>query len=232
MTPLFALDAVNIAIRSLAVVGGAVIGGLATSGLARVVVRAGTTRKIPPKIRWTLRTLGGLISGWILALFLFGGGGGWGLGGTGGLGLGSDGRGGDGVSDGEPTDKADTQGTDAEHALSSPSTELRIEVLGDDPLRQLAKGGKTDLSHCYRIDGEAPPKLYTLAELRKTINRRMNQKPPLKRIEILLYRDSPGRRVKRVADLEEYLDDLAAARKDPNFSFNVNDKLQSDAPLR
>ena len=84
----YEFDAVTFTIKSLAVVGGAVLGGLALAALAGLFVRLLTTRKLPPKVRWLLRLMGALLIGWIVALFLFGGGGGWGLGGTGGWGFG------------------------------------------------------------------------------------------------------------------------------------------------
>src|SRR5690242_12594610 len=90
LASLLMMDLVGLTVKSLAVVGGAVLGGLAIGGFGGLLTRATTTRKLPPRLRWVLRSLGGLASGWIVALFLFGGSGlgiggsgGWGFGGTG-----------------------------------------------------------------------------------------------------------------------------------------------------
>ena len=120
--------------------------------------------------------MGGAYSGYLLVLLLFGGGDGWGLSGAGGLGLGS-GEGSGNTSEGDPPAKDQPAAKDGGHPLSSPSTELRIEVLGDEPLKQLAKSGKPDLTKPYRIEGQQPANLYSLADLKKAINARMSQKP-------------------------------------------------------
>jgi hypothetical protein len=228
---LLMIDVAGLTIRSLAVVGGAVLGGLGVGGLGGLLARATTTRKLPPRFRWVLRSLGGVASGWILALFLFGGGSGLGIGGPGGWGLGEPDGGTGPAAVRELPSQEETAVGDTGHSLSSPSSNLRIEVLGDEPLRKLNPEGRLDSSHCYRIDGEQPPKLHTLQEIKQLVKHRLTQKPALKHIEVVLYKDSPGRKVRRAADLEGWLDDLVAAQKDPTFSYVVNDKVPSNAPV-
>jgi len=229
-TKMLEVDAVGIAIKSLAVVGGAVLGGFLVGLQATLLVRVATMRKIPPKIHWCLRSLGSLVCGWILALMLFGGGGGWGVGGTGGWGWGGTGEGPGSKSAADATAKDKSPPiVDTGNPLSSPTSKLRIEVLGDETLRKLKPDGKADLALCYRIDGEEPPILRTLPQLRATIDRRLTQKPPLKEVEIALYADSPDRQVKRVLDLENWLD---GKRRKAKFELIVNDKLDGAAPMR
>src|SRR5690349_3859821 len=93
-------------VKILAVVGGGVLGGLAMGLLAQLLTRAFTTKKLPPWPVFTVRLLGGVICGWLVALWLFGGGGA-GIGGTGGWGFGS----GSGRGDGVTTSAATRNGT-------------------------------------------------------------------------------------------------------------------------
>src|SRR5262249_39088037 len=113
---------------------------------------------------------------------------------------------------------------------ASAASQMRIEVLGDESLRKLKPTGPLDVSHCYRIAGDQ--QLRTLAEIKQLVTRRLTEKPPLKEIEIVLYKDSPARKVKRASDLETWLDELVAAQKKPVFTYLVNDKVPTDAPLR
>jgi hypothetical protein len=83
--------------------------------------------------------------------------------------------------------------------------------LGDPALKRLIKA--EDYAKCYRIEGEEPPQLHTLSDIKKIIKRRLDQEPRLKLVEIVLYTDSPARQVPRVDDLRRWLDDLRASRK-------------------
>src|SRR5271170_5728943 len=147
-------DVAGIAIRSLAVVGGAVLGGLGAGGLTGLLTRLTTTRKLPVKARFLVRGLGGVASGWLLALLLFRSGGGLGFGGAGGPNLGSSEGASSNVSSSEVEKSHRVTPADTPRLSPSPSTELRIEVLGDDPLRKLKPAGPLDASHCYRVAGD------------------------------------------------------------------------------
>src|SRR5262249_16507297 len=80
----------DVVVRILAVVGGGVLGGLGLGLLAQLLARAFTTKKLPRGPALVVRLLSGVICGWLIALWLFGGGGagiggvGWGGGGFGG----------------------------------------------------------------------------------------------------------------------------------------------------
>jgi hypothetical protein len=206
----FSFDAAGFTIKSLAVVGGAVVCGLLVGALAGLLVRVMTTRKLPSKMRWAFRGLGGIIGGWLLALFLFGGGG-LGFGGAGGWGFGGTGAGPGDSSTGSPPKDDRPAVKDTGHALSSPTDTLRIEVLGDPALKRMRSSAVIDSTRCYRIDGEEPPRLRTIRELQATLTERLQQQPALKLVQIVLYTDSPARRVQRVDELKQWLDHVRAS---------------------
>jgi hypothetical protein len=227
---LLGLDVVGLTIRCLAVVGGGVMGGLATSWLGRLLLKPIRSQPLSSRARKALFGLGGIAAGWVVALFLFSGGSGSGVGGPGGSGLGA--PEGQGERGGDAVMRPRQLATETDKTASTLfGTELRVEVLGDDTLRKLRGKSDLDTRHCYRIAGEQPPTLRTLDAIKQLILRRLGEKPPLERIEVVLYRDSPDRRVPRVADLERWLDELAT-QKPHAFIYLVNDKLAEDAPVQ
>ncbi len=188
----------DVVVKVLAVVGGGVLGGLGLGLVAQLLARAVTAKKLPRKPVLLVRLLSGLICGWLIALCLFGGGGS-GIGGLGGWNFGS----GSGKGDGEKTnevvhkDGEDKKGGEPK----TPAEEtLRIEVLGDDTLKNKGR----DMAHRYRVEtGE----LLTIDEVKKAIQERQKNKPPLHHIEIVLYEDSPNEDVPFVSDLKVWARD-------------------------
>jgi hypothetical protein len=83
-------------------------------------------------------------------------------------------------------------------------------VLGDAPLKKIAKGTSFDASKRYRLVGE--PGLRTIEEVQQIIRQGRERKPPLVRLEIIVYLDSPARDRPQVAALAEWVRDLG----DPN----------------
>jgi hypothetical protein len=185
--------------KVLAVVGGAVVGGLFVGLLAQLVIRATTTQKLPPRPLLVVRLLGAVIGGWLVALWVFGGGGA-GLGGAGGWGLGSGPGQGNGTKTTQPAQK-DQHGKKSDAATHTPSDEtLRIEVLGKASLSPSDR----DASRCYRIGTGDGAKLLTFAEVKELVKERQKGQPPLRRIEIVLYKDSPDERVPLVSQLKTW----------------------------
>jgi hypothetical protein len=183
----------------LAVIGAAAVGAFLVGWLAQVAASLLFGQKVPRWPLWIVRALGGVCAGWLVALWLFGGGGG-GLGGEGGFGLGGPGKGKEqtaATSDGEKKEKKE--------AVTPPGEgdTLRIEVLGDAPLKQIAKAGTFDAARRYRVAGERD--LRTLDEVKELIRRR---KESLARLEIVVYRDSPARDRPQVAELVGWARDL------------------------
>jgi hypothetical protein len=140
---------------------------------------------------------------------VFGGGGG-GIGGEGGWGLGS------GKGTGQEKEGADKfvkadgdKDKDKSKKQQPPAAEmetLHIEVLGDAPLKKIAKDGAIDPGKRYRVAGET--ELRTLPEVQDIVRRRRRGTPPLKRLDIILYQDSPARERPQVANLADWASDL------------------------
>lgn len=183
-------------IKILAIVGAAGGGGLGLGLLMQLLMRTATVRKPPRWSVMTVRLLGGVICGWLVALWLFGGGGS-GMGGTGGMGFGS----GSGEGDGEKAIEIGKKHGDA--ARTSAGESLVIEVLGRANL------GESDIreERWYRIETTEGPRLLTFAEVKRAIHNRQQQQPPLRRIEIVLYKDSPEEHVFIVDRLRRWASD-------------------------
>lgn len=199
-------------VKILAIVGAAGGGGLGLGLLMQFLMRTATTRKPP---RWSVmmvRMLGGVICGWLVALWLFGGGG-TGIGGTGGMGLGAgkgDGNGEKAVEIGKNHGSADRTSADES---------LRIEVLGRTNL------GESQIreERWYRIETTEGPRLLTFAEVKKSIRNRQQQEPPLRRIEVVLYKDSPDERVPIVSQLRTWAGDQDGGKMKVDILRSDND---------
>lgn len=214
--------ATDVVVKILAVVGGGVGGGLGCGLLAQLLMRAMTIRKPP---RWslvTIRLMGCVICGWFVALWLFGGGG-PGIGGTGGWGFGS------GLGKGErmkfeDAPKKDGDGRSNEGARPSPSGEtLRIEVLGNAALSESDRKAE----RWYRIEAATDAHLLTFAGIKEAIEKRQQDQPPLRRIEIVLYKDSPDEHVPIVNQLRTWAGDRDGGKMKVDIS-----RPDSDAPRK
>ncbi len=169
-----------------------------------------------------VRLLGGLICGWLVALWLFGGGG-PGIGGMGGGWFGS----GSGKGDGEKTTviaKKDSDGkkTDAD-TKAPPAETLRIEVLGAGALKKQ----DVDVSRCYRIEVGEATRLLTFLEIKEAVKTRQQKQPPLRRIELVLYKDSPSEQGPLVSQLKAWARELDGSKMKVDLS-----KPDADAPLK
>jgi hypothetical protein len=215
---------VDVLVRCLAVAGAAALGGVLLGLLTQLIVKATTTRKLPPWPLNTVRVLGAVASGWLVALWLFGGGG-PGIGGSGGFGLGSGtGR---GEGDKTPAEK-DKGGKGTGAGEVSADESLRIEVLGNDDLRRIAGAG-FDERRYYRIEGTGT--LLTLEEVKKAVKDRQQRSPPLRRLVLVLYLDSPTEQGGRVADLKAWADGLVVQGTKDKLRVDVS-KLGEAAPTR
>jgi hypothetical protein len=216
---------VDVLVRILAIAGAAALGGVLLGLLTQLLVRATTTRKLPPWPLNTVRVLGAVASGWLVALWLFGGGG-LGIGGSGGWGLGSGTGRGEGDKNLAAKDKGGkdkgSKGTDSAPPVP-PDESLRVEVLGDPALKRIAGGGNFDPARCYRIAGAEGGKLLTLAEVKEALRQRQQQSPPLRRLVLALYKDSPTEQGGRVEDLKAWAGDLVVR--------GTKDKLRVDFSL-
>jgi hypothetical protein len=177
-------------VNVLAVAGGVFVGGLLTGIVVQLLVRAVAMAKVPRRILWVLRVLGGIATGLVVYWLLFhgtGGGGGWGFGG--GLGLGS-GTGREGSGPGQGTGTSERASPTHPETGRGVNTEpdragtLRMEVLGK------FNGKGIEDSRFYRIEGDTDR--HTLEEIERLIAKRKEQAPALHRMEIVIYLDSPA----------------------------------------
>lgn len=81
---------------------------------------------------------------------------------------------------------------------------MRIEVLGKDALKK----GDGDASRCYRVEMGEKARLLTMEEVKEAVRTRQGKEPPLRRIELVLYKDSPDERVPLVSQLRAWAGEL------------------------
>jgi hypothetical protein len=204
-------------VKVLAVVGAGAVGALGVGGLVQVFVKLAFAQQVPRWPMWGIRGLGGVASAWLVYLWLFGSGSG-GLGRPGGWFGGGRGDGADKSAKVEPrakdkeSKKEEEKDKDKDKGKGEapPEQTLKVEVLGNDTLKKLAGSGSADLDKRYRIPGEA--RLYTLEEVRKLVKDRRQGTPPLKRLVVIVYNDSPDRNRPQVADLVDWARDLDPER--------------------
>jgi hypothetical protein len=223
--------AADLPVRVLAVIGAGALGAFLIAAVVQVAVKLAFGQKVPQWPLWGIRVLGGVACVWLVAMWLFGGGGG-GIGGSGGLGVG-----------GGSTSEKDKEHTASEKSdkdrgkpkddkgkvdttPASESETLRVEVLGDAPLKKLAKGSNFDASKRYRVVGESS--LRTLDEVQKVVRERREHKAPLKQLEVVLYLDSPDRGRPQVASLVDWANDLDEQRGKLQITFSEKNRY---APL-
>ncbi len=85
-----------------------------------------------------------------------------------------------------------------------PGETFRIEVLGSAALPE----ADVQAERWYRIEAEEGPRLLTFAEVKAVVKNRQRQQPPLRRLEIVLYKDSPDEHVALVDQLVRWGRDL------------------------
>jgi hypothetical protein len=200
-------------IKGLCVIGGAAVGGFLAGLITQVLARLVSTRAVPRVPLNIIRLLGAIVLGWVVALFMFGGGGD-GFGGPGGW-LGFGGSGGDtgqGTGKAGSTEHGLTTGKgkgprDSGKAVVPDAATLRVEVLG-------VRGESV-----YRIEGDT--ETHTLAEMRTLIQER-RKKAPLQRIVIVIYRNSPEESKAQVTELEGLARELSLT--------SLKEKADRDAP--
>jgi hypothetical protein len=185
--------------KILAIAGGAALGALLVGFLTQLFCRAVTTRKVPRGVLFVIRLLGAVVCGWLVALWVFGGGGGW-LGGPGGSGFGT----GAGKGTRQAAGEAGEDRVEGKNPGDSSSV-LRVEVLGDAALKRGAAGKPVDPSRRYRMEGRDG--LLTLPEARTVIKQRQ-EGAGLRRLDVILYNDSPARDVPYVRELVKWAEDL------------------------
>ena len=191
-----AQDFANPVLKFLAVAGGALVGGLLSGFVGRAATRMLTTRPMPLWSVRTLRVAGGVVSGWLVYLYLASGGG-TGVGGPGGNKPGAGNK--EKAVATKPPEKERTKKEDKRPVAGEP---VRVEILGEKALKALKQ--PTRPYRGYRFQGDEEKKLYDLDGL-KAVLRERRQKDPSLRVVLVIYKDSPDRELPVVAELAEWL---------------------------
>jgi hypothetical protein len=195
--------------KILAILGGAAVGAFLSGLSAQMLSRWMTTKKLPPLPTQIIRFVGGVALGILTAMWIWQGGG-WGPGGLGGTGT-TDGTGGETKSDAkngtakEPEKSKEQSQSPDKGQPAPPETVLRIEALPDSALSDYDKGEM----RYYKVEGEEAPHPHTLAEMRDLIRKRLDDKPSLRRLDIVTRPDSPDKTSARVIRLRETVAGLA-----------------------
>lgn len=213
----------DLPVKLLAVIGAFTLGGLLGGWAVSLTAKFAFNQRVPNWLAWTMRLLIGFVAGWVAWLCLFGNGGG-GFGGSGwGLGGGGDGTSKDkdrpaekSTKDAKKPDPDETpkpKEPDPKEKKDGPGVgsgeTIRVEVLGDGPLGKLAGEAKVNLEKRYRL-ADSPTTLRTFGEIKGLILERRSQTPPLGKLIVIIYSDSPDRSsspVKRLVDWAKDLDD-------------------------
>jgi len=192
-------EGMGIVLKVLAVIGGAVLGGLLIGALGNLLVRAMTTRKMPVWGTRTVRLVGAVATGWLVALLVFGGGGS-GIGGSGG-GL----FGGKRDDDTKKEEKKDSGKKDGEKEVPVEPKVVRVEVLGEKTLK-LLKQSTQGAYRGFRIEDDKEKRLFDIDGLQKELRARKEKVPGLK-VTLVFYKDSPDKDLNEVPQLETWLRD-------------------------
>jgi hypothetical protein len=179
-------------VNILAVVGGFFLGAWLSGWLLQRLTGMLAAKKPYPAVLWVFRLVGGVALAWVVALFVFGKGGLFGLGGGGGPGTGP------GDKDGKPSAVNGTEGDHKGKKNGGTTDEnkktLRVEVLGK------VNGEPILTGRFYRIKDEQ--EMHNLNEVLARIDKLTVETPPLKKVEIILYKNSPAPDRPAVADLQ------------------------------
>jgi hypothetical protein len=179
-------------VNVLAIAGGFFLGAWFSGWLLQTLTRLLTPKKVYPSALWVVRVAGGVVTAWVVAYFVFGSGGGWGPGGSGP---------GSGPGDGPGSTSNGSDHTDKKNA--GPKADDKLPPVGEKTLRVevlgLLKGQPILTGQVYRFEGES--QLRPLPEVLDRIDRLKAGKPPLEKVEIVLYKDSPDRNTPAVEDL-------------------------------
>jgi hypothetical protein len=193
-------------VKILAVVGGASLGALVIGWTVRLIAKALFVQQIPPSVLNVVRVIAGVASGllvWALLGPNLGPGKGPGEGPGKGPGDGSGQTASSNNNDGGPAKRNEKK--TAATAERSGKT-LVVEVLGDDPLREVTRklGSNFDRERRYRITEDGKKVLKSREEIEKIIkDEHARQSEPLRALAIKVYKDTPARDT-WVAPLEQF----------------------------
>jgi hypothetical protein len=202
-------ETIGVVIKGLAVIGGGVVGGLVVGWLIRVLVLLFAGQRLPRWLHWVFRALGALLVGWLVYLYVFGGGGS-GFGGFGGTGTGGNNPPAekDTVKDKPATDNKDGKDNSSTMIINESET-LTVEVLSEPDLKRVHSkplNPNNPAPTPYRIlNGDG--KLRSRPEIQEYIEKRQKRKPPLRKIILVLYKETPRELQEPVYSLKTWAED-------------------------
>jgi len=209
--------------KGLVAAGAAGLGALVVGVIVPLFARVLSGRRVPPRVMLSIRLLTAVTSGWITWLVLSGSGG-YGIGGMGG------GNGGNGLGPVERSEVSIQDKSTGKTALPrspssamQPGSQLRVEILGDGPIRKTLGTEQFDPERRYRLTVGGDQKLLKLPELKRLIEERQASAAPLQGLQIVLYDNSPDEYLPGVNDLDRW------ARDEKNLAVDIS-KRTDNAP--
>ncbi len=200
------VDVQMLVIKGLAVAGGAAVGYFLGGWFLWLVGRLFFFRKVPPRAVGTVRLLSMIALGMLVYLWVFGNSTAGGLGGGGGWwpfgGKAGQGDNAGTASTTEPVQKPPEERTEEPAKALEQGRTLQIRMLGGDRVIE---------QRFYQVEGQASA-LNWLA-LRKLLEQQASEEPPLKGIEIVLFKDSVDRDNPAVTQVENWARDKGLTSK-------------------
>lgn len=199
--PFAIVDVQMLVIKGLAVAGEGLVGYLGGGWGIRLLCRLVVHRRVPPKIVTMIQVLGMTTMGMLVYLWVFGVSQAGGLGGGGGW-WPFGGKAGQGDNVGTSSRPTDPPVAPAQETLPQKPTETVSPEQGRSAQVRLLGGKRVVEQRFYQIDGETQALAWP--DLRNRLEDLRQQKPPLKTIEILIFRDSVDRDNPAVTQLESW----------------------------
>ncbi len=208
-----ATDMTELPKQVLMILGGAAVGAVGLGVAAQLLTRWLTMKKLHPLPTTVARGVGGVALGLLTAMWIWQGGG-WGPGGTGGFGVPGNGPGATKTDADKGQEKTPEEAKDKDKISSdeanppSPESVLRMEVLTDDAVRKLDGQQAVSEHRYYRLEDRDAKDLQTLSDLRQVIEKRVGDKPPLQRLDVVTRADSPDKSAARVEQVRQLASDF------------------------
>lgn len=176
--------------RPLAVFGGIALGAYLSVLLVNLLFKRISKKPLPDWVNLSFRTLGGVAGGWIVFIYLFGGGGD-GIGGPGGSSNGSN------NSNSSMPEAANLQ-TEKDNQLKKNETGkvvINLRVLTDDSAKKMMQANYQPKK--YYLISDKPDELFDIDSLLSHLNSTLNQ-AKIERIDFVIGVDDPDRDTNRV----------------------------------
>jgi|GEM_PF-331654 len=176
--------------RPLAVFGGIALGAFLSVFLVNLLFKRISKKPLPNWVGSPLRMLGGITGGWIVFIYLFGGGGD-GIGGPGGAGNGSNNS-----NSNTPTAPEAPTNKDNQLKKNEPSkVVINLRVLTDESAKKMMQGNYQPKK--YYLLSDKPDELFDIDTLLSFLNSTF-KKSAIERIDFVIGVDDPDRDTNRV----------------------------------